>query len=305
MCFYAFSEDGEIDLTTFESIWIHPRYFKSPTGKSIISIITLITAKSRDIDSITILYPNILTNFHRLEINRVENIGFKISRSFSESRGAIEVLKHLSFEVLTLTFDKPIKKGRSVAVRFLLESPNASRIESDFREFTLNFTISGPDSVKRSFLQGLEGSEKWFKSVIDRSENAAEKEIYKKLLRSKKSIDENIVKPLNKNLVTIDKSNISLFIDPVLRGISIVPSNDLTETTLQGTPNIVWPFTGKLYKTLFGERRPHYYSFDYVGRKRKNHIYSIAGNAYRNVPTDLYLAILAVFVAFLIFFISR
>jgi hypothetical protein len=192
-----------------------------------------------------------------------------------------------------------------------LESPNASKIETDFREFALNFTISGPGNVKRSFLQGLGGAEKYFIDKIARSNNAVIKQVFTKLVSAKKNIDREIVAPLSKKPITMTESNVSLFIDPALRGVKVSGSSELEETTSQGDPHIPWPYTNRVrkffvkHKFLLKEKMPHYRSFDCISGRRREHKFSIEGSAYRNMPIELYLAIFAILLSILMFLLVR
>lgn len=298
MCFYTFSEDGGIDLDVSESIWVHPKYYWKPDGKSTLVIVGRVTAKSNDINSLHIVYPNLLGEMRMLSLPETKE--FAISKTFSENKSALKVIRHFSFEVLTLTFERPLEAKDSAVVVFQLESPNASKIESDFRLFTLNFTISGPDNVKRSFLQGLDGAEKWFKHKVESSRDAIEKQTYEKLLRARKGIIHTIVEPLQKNPISVSSFRTNLFVDPALRGLNITKSEELEETTHLGVPDITWPFTNRVHKNLFGEKRPLYASFVYDGKGRKEFKYSIKGSAHRNKPTELYIAIIAIMLMLLI-----
>lgn len=298
MCFYAFSEDGEIDLDVSEFVWVHPKYYRKPDGKSTLVIVGQVTAKSNDINSLRIIYPNLLVDVRTLPLPDTKE--FAISRTFSENESALEVMRHFSFEVLTLTFESPLKAKDSALVVLQLESPNASRFESDFREFTLDFTISGPDNVKRSFLQGLDGAEKWFNDKVKSSEDAIERQTYEKLLLAKRGITHTIVESLKKNPISISRFRTNLFVDPALRGLSITGSEELEETTHLGIPDVKWPYTNRVYKALFGEKRPLYASFVYNGKGQKEHKYSIKGSAYRNKPTELYVAIIAIMLMLLL-----
>jgi hypothetical protein len=297
MCFYAFSEQGEIILSVEEYIWVHPKYYWKADGRSSIIIHCQIEAKSSDIRSIHILYPNLLASLKCIEPEK-----YAISRTFNGSTTILEVLRHFYFEVLTVTFTESIKRGKSKEIILYLDSPNASYFENDFRLYELKFTISGPDNIKRSFLQGLIGAEEWFKSMISNAKDASQKQTYEKMLRAKRSLDSVIVEPLNNNPSSITNYGITLFIDPALRGITIKESDELEDVSDRGIPKsgYVWPYRNRVWDKLFGEKKPSFFRFVYDGKGRGEHKFRIDGSAYRNKPTELYTAIIAILIMLLL-----
>lgn len=311
MCFYIFSEDGDIRIQNMdETIFIHPNFYIKPNGRSIILIDCTIEALSDDINSAIILYPNLINGVSDLSeckeiLNETDEKIAKCSLFYEGNINHIEVLNRIPFEILRVTFNR-LESGDTVRILMQIDSHKASKFQNDFHSYSINFDISGPDNVKRTFEQALVGAEKQFSKRKKESDNLNEKEGYSKLLSAIGDMNKNIIEPLNKSKISINSWKIVLLADPNLRDMEIEYSDNLDEITEYGTPNYGWPFKkflDKIHDIVFYDKEPKIASFVYNGIKQDpslgvvEHKFNIKGNAYLNKPTGLYIAVIAFLLA--------
>lgn len=317
-CCYIFSEDSDITVQRIEeTIYICPKFYTSlnfraseirkiiekPNGRSLILFYCEVVAQNR-LDSIIVLYPNILKSYtdlsNRIREGKDKNIPkYSISRLFGNNLDYMQVLKRLPFEILKITFENTLKKEENIKLLLRFESTNASTNDSDFHSSNIDFTISGPLNVKRSFEQGLVGANGILQEFKDNSVTSLEKEAYSKLLDATKDIERRIIDELTQHKTTFEKWGILLIYSPKLGNIKLDMRGNLEKVAGYGIPDVTWPFQNFWDKIALAKKIPSIHAFVFERKKHKEPDFLVDSTAFMRKPTQLYLSVLAILLALL------
>lgn len=170
MCFLISSREGDIKIERInETVYLYS------SGRSSVAILVEFTPKE-DIETVDILYPNkTVETIDSLsdkikqtvyqeeelvdqegELEKIRN--FEIFEPFSEleHQRILSRIGATGFRFYTISFDEVIEEGETIYLPLLVESGKASKINPDTFEKEIDFTISGPCNVRRSFEKGIE-----------------------------------------------------------------------------------------------------------------------------------------------------
>lgn len=326
MCFFVYSNQGEIELDVTETIYFHPRFFTEfggveDKGRTTILSEVFITVKKGNIDSIKLLYPNITNYFEDLSTypnawsdfknewdDDTTEVGYTLSPSYEEDIFR-EVLKRIPTEVKTVTFSKTLKPGMKVPLYFLIESPNAVHNRVTLEGAFIGFDISGPYNVVRTFETGLDGATDTFKYQLENQQTDADvRAAYQAALDVTNQISATLYSEVTCANCCVKSWKFVLVFDPRLSGIT-TDSSGLKDISKFGSPDDVdWDFDLPLYYRLnpFATNKPGVRSFVFIDETEcDSHQdadyakFEISGNAQMSKPTMYILTWIALIITWI------
>ena len=306
MCIYLFSSGGGISIEySQEAIYIRPKYYFRPNGHSTIAYYCKIKSLNDGIDSLLILYPNKLKGFVDLVPQYSDWSGLKgltdysVSRLFQNNADCLRILNLLPYEILSVTFSRPLKKGEDATLFLRFESPDASDNASDFYSSTIKSVMSGPSGVRRSFEQGIQGAEEQFLVRKRKSTKSVERDGYSKMISAIDDINSKVVTVLNTNEVYHRLSKMNLIYDPKLININVDTDGNIKE--IKGQPDFKWPYKSWFDRIMLVKDQPKILTFQYEGGGEKDHKFVIESTASMKKLTIFLLATASLVFALLAF----